>query len=225
MRKPSGSAIWFLTLCRILQDMRFLSNLKQGYLPTLDHNDIEPTLLARYYGVEGQRRHRRPGQTGAGHYDDAQSSAEEALHPSTTNATSRSSDLDSSDSEDSEGDDIAERLAEDQQRHVRHPPIPVPNSASPFSEENEELFFKALHEIRMLEIIPENIGVSTAEWENGSYGDMETIPFGRGGRQEELELPFVVWWPRAVEWAQGLELMTAILMEQDEYAFEIRAIT
>ena len=92
----------------------------------------------------------------------------------------------------------------------------MPDSSSPFSPENEEVFFEALHEIRRLEIIPMHFGVSPAEWVNGTYGDMETITFGRGGRLEELELPFSTWWPRAVEWVQGLELMTALLVEQGQ---------
>ena len=191
--------------------MRFLCGLQQGHLPATDLNDIDPSLLTRYYGTVGRRRHSQPGQTGAGHYD----MAEPSSNSNASTPLDSGSSSDSSDSMNQEGG-LARHVAADQQRHVRHPPINVPDGSSPFSAENEELFFKALHEIRRLEIVPLHFGVSSAEWVDGSYGDIETITFGRGGRQEDLELPFTTWWPRAVAWAQGLELMTAILVEQEE---------
>ncbi|TFK82319.1 hypothetical protein K466DRAFT_500533, partial [Polyporus arcularius HHB13444] len=184
-------------------DMRFLSNIQQGYLPATDLNDVDPSVLSRCYGVDGPARRRGPGQTGAGHYDGGFESS----------ATGNETDLETSDPETS---DPETRVANEQQRHVRHPPIPVPDSTSPFSEETQELFFNCLQEVRTRGIVPQHHGVSSSEWFDGSYGDFETINFGRGGRQEELELPFSVWWPRAVEWAQGLELMTALLIEQEE---------
>ena len=197
--------------------MRFLSNLQQGYLPGTDYNDIDPLILSRHYGTEGQPRLRPHGQTGAGHYD-----LHELSVPSQSTDTSSADQSDpetsdeetSSDSEDTIASGTAQCVAQDQQHHVRHPPIPVPESSSPFTEENVELFLQALHEVRQLEIVPQGLGVSPAEWPDGLYGNLETINFGRGGRQEDIELPFAVWWRRAVEWAQALELMTAILIEQ-----------
>ncbi|KAI0686692.1 hypothetical protein C8T65DRAFT_590932 [Cerioporus squamosus] len=174
-------------------DMRFLAKLQQGSLPATDHDEIDPAILSRSYGTLGPPRHPRIGQTGAGHYDDDRSST----------------------SSDKDQDHVAAQVADDQQRHVRHPPIPVPGSTSPFSEQVEGLFLQCLHQVRTEERVPQHLGVSPAEWINGVYGDFETISFGRGGRQEEIELPFGIWWRRAVEWAQGLELMTALLIEQD----------
>ena len=44
--------------------------------------------------------------------------------------------------------------------------------------------------------------------------EFEDIKSGRGGKILNVCLPFVVWWPRAVVWAQGLELMMKICMAE-----------
>ncbi|RPD52101.1 hypothetical protein L227DRAFT_474470, partial [Lentinus tigrinus ALCF2SS1-6] len=136
-----------------------------------------PDMAPRHYRTEGQRRRRRPGQTGAGHYDD---------------------DGFESPTSDGNGGAVNAQLVDQQQRHVRHPPIPVPGSNSPFSEETEELFISCLNHVRAQERIPTDLGVSPIEWVDGLYGNIEVINFGRGGRQEELVLPFNIWWRRAV---------------------------
>ncbi|PIL32403.1 transcription factor [Ganoderma sinense ZZ0214-1] len=129
------------------RDMRLLSEVKQGFLPPgTDLNDVDPTLLSRYYGVEGQPQHRTPGHSGAGHYDldsDGEGSEEDGLERD-HNSSSASGE---SDSEGSGSMDIDDYLAEDQQRHIRHPPIPVPGDPSPFSDlQTEELFLRCLDE-------------------------------------------------------------------------------
>ncbi|TFK84420.1 hypothetical protein K466DRAFT_577313 [Polyporus arcularius HHB13444] len=169
-------------------DMRLLSDLTQGYLPGDDLNDIHPNLLSRYYGAEGRKRRLGPGQTGAGHYEDDPS-------------------------EDTE--DLDDHVAADQQRHVRHAPIPVPSSNSPFSQENEQIFVQCLHAARAEELVPEGYGLTEAEWGNVFYGDDEEISLGRSGKKAVVELPFSVWFRRAVEWAQALQIMSQLLMLQN----------
>ncbi|KAJ7704649.1 hypothetical protein B0H16DRAFT_1216535, partial [Mycena metata] len=54
-------------------------------------------------------------------------------------------------------------------------------------------------------IIPLGLGVTETEWADGIYADAEVVKIGR--KEVEVTLPFQIWWPRAVVWAQGLELM------------------
>ncbi|KAJ7793638.1 hypothetical protein B0H14DRAFT_3559579 [Mycena olivaceomarginata] len=85
-----------------------------------------------------------------------------------------------------------------QGRNVRHEPIDVPKHSSLFlTSEAEEIFAKALAEVNDEGIIPAGFGVAEAEWDDGIYNSV-------------VALPFAIWWPRAVSWTQGLELMLHI---------------
>lgn len=218
--------------------MRFLAELTNGYLPGTDHNDIDPKLLARYYGTEGPAQHRSHGQTGAGHYEDEEqygnithvsrstsisgsnlASDNSSVHSTSDNSSSgSSSDQESSshegdDSMQDSDDSLNDHLAADQQHHVRHPPIPVPNSASPFEDPSiEGCFLACLEEVRQRGIVPPHYGLLESEWTEGGYDELEDVTYGRGGRARSIFLPFQIWWPRAVAWAQGLECMTEFLV-------------
>lgn len=198
--------------------MRLLSQIQQGFLSSTDDEfeGVNPILLSRYYGIDGNPQRRSAGQTGAGHYD-ADSDVESGLEDETeSNHESGISPSESSESEDNTFGELDEHLASDQQRHIRHPPIPVPGDESPFTDpELEALFFQCLHAVRAHEIVPTHYGLTPDEWEEGSYGELESIPYGRYGRSFDVKLPFVIWWQRAVEWVQGLEIMTELLMVQD----------
>ncbi|RDX48908.1 hypothetical protein OH76DRAFT_1351581 [Lentinus brumalis] len=182
-------------------DMRFLSDLTQGVLPGNDLNNVDPDLLTAHYGTEGPPRLRRSGQTGAGHYDE---------DPTEETVPSSSSESDQSAASESDS-----QLAQDQARHVRHPPIPVPDGNCPFSDEELEIFLESLLEVRSQGFIPAGYGVGDNEWEDEDYGDIETLRRGRGGREDPVTLPFSIWWPRAVEWVQGLELMSQMLIDTE----------
>ncbi|KAJ7937711.1 hypothetical protein B0H13DRAFT_1447161, partial [Mycena leptocephala] len=85
-------------------------------------------------------------------------------------------------------------------------PIDVPKHSSPFSTTAaEKIFQEALAVVKAEDVIPTGFGVAEAEWDSGIYPKMEEIKAGR--KNVKVDLPFVVWWPRAVAWAQGLELM------------------
>jgi hypothetical protein len=106
---------------------------------------------------------------------------------------------------------IDQDIAAGQQAHIRHAAIDVPPNKCPFhSQETEKIFQSALKDVQDVGIVPGGMGVTEAEWTDGGYGEIEPIPFGRGGRSLDVVLPFIVWWPRAVLWAQGLELMTRV---------------
>lgn len=211
------STLWLTTT----KDMRFLSQLEKGVVSGTDLNDIHPEILTRYYGVEGPERRNRQGQTGAGHYDidDDDNDAGASSSDSSDDDSESDSDSDSESSDpsaDEDSDGLDGHLAADQEWHIRHPPIPVPSSNSPFTSGAFEALFRAsLDEVQRKDIIPDGYGVTAAEWEGGSYGDAEEIALGRSGRRVSVALPSKLWWRRAVRWAQGLEVLTQVLTMQD----------
>lgn len=105
--------------------------------------------------------------------------------------------------------DLDEEIANDQAHNVRHEAVGVAETKFPFrSEQARNLFVAALADVQEAGIISENFGVAEAEWEVPFYGESENVKIGR--KQVEITLPFPIWWPRAVAWAQGLDLMVRI---------------
>ncbi|KAH9886213.1 hypothetical protein C8Q73DRAFT_748968 [Cubamyces lactineus] len=224
-------------------DMRFLAHLERGVVAD-DLNDVHPDLISRYYGVEGPERQHRLGQTGAGHYSDPEDDDVDIMDTglddisssvSGSSANSCVSEVESSSEPDSDSGpntsspsagtdadadvdamDIDGQLAFDQERHIRHPPIPVPLGDSPFSNADVEMTFTScFEEVLDLNVIPEGYGVCPDEWNGRGYEETEYIRLGRGGRQVPTALPYDIWWERALRWAQGLETMTQLLMVQN----------
>ncbi|KAJ7844242.1 hypothetical protein B0H14DRAFT_2358742, partial [Mycena olivaceomarginata] len=70
-------------------------------------------------------------------------------------------------------------------------------------------FSGAFRDVHAAGIIPKRLGVAEAEWGNDGYSETETIKVGR--RDVEIVLPVAIWYPRAVMWAQGLEIMSKFL--------------
>ncbi|KAJ7749834.1 hypothetical protein DFH07DRAFT_746472, partial [Mycena maculata] len=105
--------------------------------------------------------------------------------------------------------DLDLAIAGDQDHHIRHEAIEVMENKLPFAnEEAEQIFADTLREAHNEGIIPDGLGVAEGEWEDGVYSEIEIIKVGR--KDVPIALPFTVWWPRAVKWAQGLELMVKI---------------
>ncbi|KAJ6491342.1 hypothetical protein C8R47DRAFT_1176898 [Mycena vitilis] len=105
--------------------------------------------------------------------------------------------------------DIDVAIAGDQDHHIRHEAIQVAETECPFSSaEATAIFLGALTEVQSADIIPCNFGVAEVEWESQFYPQSETVKVGR--KEVEITLPFDIWWPRAVTWAQGLEIMVRI---------------
>ncbi|KAJ7118271.1 hypothetical protein C8R44DRAFT_625989 [Mycena epipterygia] len=110
---------------------------------------------------------------------------------------------------DKEADDLDLAIAGDQDHHIRHDAIEVVENECPFAgEDSTALLFMALKEIELQGIVPRHFGVAEAEWEGQFYGETETVKIGR--KNVEIQLPFGIWWPRAVAWAQALETMVRI---------------
>jgi hypothetical protein len=111
-------------------------------------------------------------------------------------------------------DDLDGAIANDRDHHIRHEAINVTETKCPFrSEYGRNVFVAAFQEVQESEIIPENLGVAEDEWERFFYSETETVKVGR--KQVEIQLPFVIWWPRAVAWAQALEVMVRIQAMED----------
>ncbi|KAJ7934971.1 hypothetical protein B0H13DRAFT_1591207 [Mycena leptocephala] len=105
--------------------------------------------------------------------------------------------------------DLDLAIAGDQDRHIRHEAIEVTEHQFPFgSEEVGVIFYDSFKVVQDTGIIPIGMGVAEGEWEDGFYAETEAVKVGR--KDIEIPLPFRVWWPRAVTWAQGLEIMAKI---------------
>lgn len=214
------------TIVRV-QDMRFLSKLEHGVVSGDDLEGIHPDVISRYYGTAGPEKRRGREQTGAGHYnvddsddaaaaDDSESEGSSSTSDSSESESDSTFDSDDSDSSSASEHDLDDHLAADQERHIRHAPIPVPSSKSPFTNTAlEQVFWSSLNEVLEKDIVPGGYGLTEAEWEDGMYSDHECISLGRSGRKVSVALPPQIWWRRAVRWAQGLEILTHVLMIQN----------
>ncbi|KAJ6489775.1 hypothetical protein C8R45DRAFT_826220, partial [Mycena sanguinolenta] len=111
---------------------------------------------------------------------------------------------------DEEWEDVDDMIAADQRPDVRHDPVGVPSHGSPFNPELEEIFFAGLEAVKSENIIPDGFDLDL-----DTYPARESIHLGRGGKRISVVLPSDVWWPRALLWAQGLDLMTRIIVEAE----------
>ncbi|KAL0958446.1 hypothetical protein HGRIS_000589 [Hohenbuehelia grisea] len=103
-------------------------------------------------------------------------------------------------------DTIEKMIARDQETHIRHAAIDTPEEEQPFrTEQASRTFRKVLNEVTQRGIIPEGYTLDA-----DSYNEVEVIKLGRAGKREEIQLPYEIWWPKAVKWAQGLDIMTRI---------------
>ncbi|KAJ7434920.1 hypothetical protein B0H11DRAFT_2161919 [Mycena galericulata] len=106
-------------------------------------------------------------------------------------------------------DDIDIAIAGDQSQHIRHEAVDAPKAEFPFqSDDALDIFSQALKNVKAAEMIPQQMGVSPEEWDGGHYPETEMVKAGR--KYIDITLPFPLWWPRAVAWTQGLELMAKI---------------
>ncbi|KAJ7177579.1 hypothetical protein C8R43DRAFT_872453 [Mycena crocata] len=111
---------------------------------------------------------------------------------------------------DDEWEGVDDLIAADQTADVRHDAIDVPTHDSPFNPQLEAVFFEALEAVKAANIIP---GGFSLDLDN--YPVRESIHLGRGGKRISVTLPVDIWWPRALVWAQGLDLMTRMLVEAE----------
>ena len=165
--------------------MRFLSEAERGVID--DYDGVPPDILQQYYGVEA---------------DDIESDD--------------NGDDDSEVEAELQGWDELQEEFEGNEIAATHEPVPVPANTSPFNENSFDIFTQALQQMRDEEIIPFGLGVSQNKIGEEEYPTEEILRGGRRGRKEmRITLSVEVWLPRAIQWCQALEVMTAILVEED----------
>ncbi|TFK46578.1 hypothetical protein OE88DRAFT_1776280 [Heliocybe sulcata] len=186
-------------------DLRFLGQTTQGIYTEDTLEDIHPDTLDRYYSTHGPEQQRHPNATGAGHPVDEREDEHDE------------SDSESDDTEpEDELEGLAEQIAVDQARNIRHKPIKVARSHNPFdTAEGEQKLHKILQDVAFHGIQPPNYGILPSEWDDEFYPEEETIKFGTRGTQLKITLPVDIWYPRAVQWAQALDVMSRILLDDE----------
>lgn len=177
------------------QDMCFVGQVENGVYVG-DYEDVHPTVLERYYGVDGPVSRRAPGQTGAGQLED-----EDVPMPSVTAEESES-----------DADDLDQQIEDAHAENFHHDPVPVPKHANPFSDdETMSLFHDTLSVAHDADIIPPGYGLLPHEWEDGVYPTYEILKSGRrGGKQLRVALPDSIWRPRAEMWGRGLAILNQL---------------
>ena len=191
--------------------MRFLGQIENG-LHDDPHANIDPKLLQKYLGVNSGVDNYVEGTTGAGATpEDATSAAAEV-------AEENEDDLDDSELSVEESEVVIflrQQLQAEKDKHVRHPPVPVPAQKSPFpNPEMVSVFQEALNVAQEDGYIPVGYGVLPDEWDDGQYSETEYI--GKERKHDPslyIPLPHTVWYPRAVRWSVGLHIMDSLLSE------------
>ncbi|KAJ7259953.1 hypothetical protein B0H12DRAFT_1014234 [Mycena haematopus] len=183
--------------------MRLLGQTTAGIYATDPLDGIHPDAINRYYGVAGARRRQGRGETGAGHAsDDEGGSGEES-----------DSDLDH---EPDVQEELENQIEADQAQNIRHAPVKVARHHSPFEDDEDEAAFLELLQVILSQpdVLPADYGVVEEEWEDADYPETEVIRTGTNGKELVVVLPRDEWFPRAVQWAQALDLLNRVLDEE-----------
>ncbi|KAF8172963.1 hypothetical protein K438DRAFT_1611265 [Mycena galopus ATCC 62051] len=125
-------------------DIHFLGQLTEGVYRDDPLDGIHPDAINRYYGVAGARLRRRRNQTGAGIISEDEDE-----------------DADGDDHEPSMREQLENRVQEDLAQNIRHEPVKVAKSRSPFTDgELEDHFLQLLEDVfAQPEVLPEDYGV------------------------------------------------------------------
>ncbi|KAF7363701.1 hypothetical protein MSAN_01027800 [Mycena sanguinolenta] len=180
-------------------DIRLLGQVTEGVYRDDPLDGIHPDAINRYYGVEGRRLRRSRNQTGAG------TSLDEDTPEDDTNV------------EPSDEEELENRIKGDLAHNIRHKPVKVAKHRSPFKDTELEQHFLAqlANLLSDPSILPEDYGVLEEEWEGEDYPELETFRPGTKGKELTVILPREIWFPRAIRWVQGLDLLTRVLEALD----------
>lgn len=182
--------------------MRFISLMKNQLEPQEDeHEDTDPELLDRFYGVAGHSQ-RAPGQTGAGHSDnesnDGEVDDENRYHEDDVH------ELDIDQLGDADNDDLVHT--------IEHRAVRVPFKNSPFEQAEDEAHFVEMCRRNSSMAMPLGYNIYDIEHEDGQYPEQEEIAVGfRKTRRLEVTLANEVWRPRAFKWICALHFLETML--------------
>lgn len=181
----------------------FLKGISTQGMYTDDYEEVSAEILSELYGVHGRPVERPEGATGAGQLPDEDI---EAVN----------SDIEVEIEED-EVEALGDRIQAANESKFNAEPVGVPKHADPFpSREILDIFDKSIIEAATAGIVPPGYGLLQDEWEKDIYPAYEIIGTGRrggkarGGKELRIELPTHIWFPRAVLWGQGLDLMNRL---------------
>ncbi|KAJ3505025.1 hypothetical protein NMY22_g17726 [Coprinellus aureogranulatus] len=107
---------------------------------------------------------------------------------------------------------LDERIRSDIARNVHHDAVSAPDIGCPFpSSEAEQAFETSWRHIEATAAspIPSGFLLRQDELAGSVYPTAETIRVAR--KDTDIPLPFEIWYPRAVRWAQGLTVMTLVI--------------
>lgn len=163
---------------------------------------VHPDIIDRYYGVVGPDRERGSAQTGAGH-PDSEDEDEEVLEPLSRH-------------EGDEDEELENQVEADQEHNIRHEPIRIARHQNPFqTDEKEAEFLSILAMVVRDDLVPIGYGVLVDEWDDDNYSELEIIKPGTKGKEIEVVLPREIWLPRATYWAQALDLMGHLIIDNE----------
>jgi hypothetical protein len=194
--------------------MRFLGQLTNGIQEDI-YAGIPPELLQDYLDVDGETHAHIPGTTGAG------ATSEDAI---TLSDSSTSNPINIQSEDDTELDGLSgheievltflwQQLQSERAKHVRHPPVAVPQKVPPFhSDEMVGAFLDVYAIAKEDQFIPAGYGVQVTEWEEGTYPEEQYIGGDRKLSPSLLiSLPHDIWYPWAKNWALGLHIMNTMI--------------
>jgi hypothetical protein len=125
---------------------------------------------------------------------------------------------DSDNSDDGSGDSA--NMDDIQEFHDKFtaPPVRVPRVVNPFANLPElgRIFKDTFKQADDLGIIPEGYGMWPDEWIHDAYPSFYHIQSGKnGGRELKVELPDLIWRPRAEMWVRALNVYNNLLAQLD----------
>ncbi|KAJ7714865.1 hypothetical protein B0H16DRAFT_1340362 [Mycena metata] len=199
-QSPAVSLVYSTCTAELIfnsQDLRLLGQTTAGVYAVDPLEGVDLVAINRYYGVEGPPRRRGRHETGAGQgSDDEDSDAETDVEPDPE-------------------EELENQIEAVQAQNIRHAPVKVARHHSPFEEAADEATFLELLAIVISQpdVVPEDYGVQPEEWSGDGYPETETIRTGTNGKELLVVLPRTEWFPRAIQWAQGLDLLNRVLYE------------
>ena len=109
--------------------------------------------------------------------------------------------------------DIASCIADEQASQFLHKAANVPKQTNPFNNQDlQAVFQQALNQVQGIGHTPNGLGIRKEEWDSEGYPEVEVIHSNYQGQKDlMIELPHSLWYPRAIKWCQGLEVLNHTL--------------
>jgi hypothetical protein len=193
--------------------MRFLGQLQNGVQED-PYANISPELIQAHLGVDIVGEDQIEGTTGAG-------ASPEDVYVQTTGEPQTEDDTDTSNLSPQEMEILnflRQQLRNEQDKHVRHPPVSVPAQQYPFGAVDIQQIFEDAFSVAQEDgFLPAGYGIRETEWEEDRYPAEQYIGSERTKHDPSLyiPLPYHIWYPRAVRWAVGLHIMNSVAQLDD----------